>query len=474
MAHPTHGKITPVILSGGSGSRLWPLSRALHPKQMLQLMGEHSLIQETALRLHDPDLFGPPIIVCNEEHRFVIAEQLREVGITPAAIILEPVARNTAPAIAVAAVIAGPDSVILSVPSDGHIGDAARYRDSVRAGLPAAGDERIVTFGVAPSRPETGFGYIEEGEALDQPPARRVAAFHEKPDAARAQTYLDSGRHLWNTSLFLVRAGFFLEELDRLTPGIVSAVRKAVEQGKADLDFTRLDAEAFAAAPSISVDHALMEKTGRAAVLRLETSWSDVGSWQELWQQGEGDADGNVLVGDVIAEDSSGSYLRSEGRLIAAVGLRDQVVVATRDVVMIMPRERSQDVKLLVERVAAAGRDEHTMHPLVHRPWGTYEGIDEGTRYQVKRIVVKPGGRLSLQRHQRRAEHWIVVSGTARVTIDERVFDLHPNESTHVPLGAVHRLENPGKEPLYMIEVQCGDYLGEDDIERLEDVYNRA
>jgi mannose-1-phosphate guanylyltransferase / mannose-6-phosphate isomerase len=474
MAKTPSGRITPVILSGGSGSRLWPLSRAMHPKQMLDLVGEHSLIQETALRLNDPELFGPPIIVCNEEHRFVIAEQLREVGITPAAIILEPMARNTAPAIAVAAVVAGPDNIILSVPSDGHIGEAARYRDSVRAGLPAARDERVVTFGVAPSRPETGFGYIEEGDALEEAPAHRVAAFHEKPDAARAETYLQSGKHLWNTSLFLVRAGFFLDELDRLTPGIVPAARKAVALGQQDLDFTRLDADAFAAAPSISVDHALMEKTGRAAVLRLETSWSDVGSWQELWQQGEGDADGNVLVGDVIAEDSSGNYLRSEGRLIAALGLRDQIVVATRDVVMILPRERSQDVKLLVERVAAAGREEHNLHPLVHRPWGTYEGIDEGDGYQVKRIVVKPGGRLSLQRHRHRAEHWIVVTGVARVTIDEKVFELRSNESTHVPLGAVHRLENPGSEPLYMIEVQCGDYLGEDDIERLEDVYNRA
>ena len=474
MAKTTSDRITPVILSGGSGSRLWPLSRALHPKQMLHLMGEHSLIQETALRLNDPELFGPPIIVCNEDHRFVIAEQLREVGITPAAIILEPVARNTAPAIAVAAVIAGPDSVILSVPSDGHIGDAARYRGSVRAGLPAAMADRVVTFGVVPSRPETGFGYIEEGEALDEAPARRVAAFHEKPDAARAKTYLDSGRHLWNSSLFLVRAGFFLDELDRLTPGIVPAVRDAVAAGSTDLDFTRLGGEAFAAAPSISVDHALMEKTARAAVLRLDTSWSDVGSWQELWQQGDADGDGNVLVGDVIAEDSSGSYLRSEGRLIAALGLRDQVVVATRDVVMVLPRERSQDVKRLVDRVASAGRDEHTLHPLVHRPWGTYEGIDTGAGYQVKRIVVKPGGRLSLQRHARRAEHWIVVKGTARVTIDERVFELGANESTHVPLGAVHRLENAGAEPLYMIEVQCGEYLGEDDIERLEDVYNRA
>lgn len=474
MTKPSPSRITPVILSGGSGSRLWPLSRALHPKQMLELIGERSLIQETALRLDDPVLFGPPIVVCNEEHRFVIAEQLREVGITPAAIILEPVARNTAPAIAVAAVVAGPDAVILSVPSDGHIGDAEGYRASVMAGLAAAADDRVVTFGVVPSRAETGFGYIEEGDALTQAPARQVAAFHEKPDAERAQRYLQSGRHLWNTSLFLVRAGFFLDELDRLTPGIVAAARQAVAAGSRDLDFTRLDGNAFSAAPSISVDHALMEKTRRAAVLRLETPWSDVGSWQELWQQGEADDAGNVMVGDVIAEDSSGSYLRSEGRLIAALGLRDQIVVATRDVVMILPRERSQEVKRLVDRVAAAGRNEHSLHPLVHRPWGTYEGIDDGDGYQVKRIVVKPGGRLSLQRHSRRAEHWIVVRGLARVTIDDRVFELGANQSTHVPLGAVHRLENTGSDPLYMIEVQCGDYLGEDDIERLEDVYNRS
>ena len=473
MPHAPTERITPVILSGGSGTRLWPLSRTLHPKQFLRIASERSLIQETALRLDDSALFGPPIVVCNEEHRFVIAEQLREVGITPAAIILEPVARNTAPAIAVAAVVAGPDAVILSVPSDGHIGDPEGYRASVKAELAAAADDRVVTFGVVPSRAETGFGYIEEGEALAQAPARQVAAFHEKPDAERAQAYLESNRHLWNTSLFLVRAGFFLDELDRLTPGIVAAARQAVAAGSRDLDFTRLDGNAFSAAPSISVDHALMEKTRRAAVLRLETSWSDVGSWQELWQQGEADEAGNVLVGDVIAEDSSGSYLRSEGRLIAALGLRDQVVVATRDVVMILPRERSQEVKRLVDRVAAAGRNEHSLHPLVHRPWGTYEGIDDGDGYQVKRIVVKPGGRLSLQRHSRRAEHWIVVRGLARVTIDERVFELGANQSTHVPLGSVHRLENSGSEPLYMIEVQCGDYLGEDDIERLEDVYNR-
>jgi len=467
-------RITPVILSGGSGTRLWPLSRTLHPKQLLDLVSERSLIQETALRLADPALFGPPIVVCNEEHRFIIAEQLREVGIAPRAIVLEPVARNTAPAIAVAAAIAAPDELLLSVPSDGHIGDPAGYRSSVASGIAAAREDRIVTFGVEPSRAETGYGYIEEGEPLAAAPARQVTHFHEKPDAARAATYLAAGRYLWNPSLFLFRAGFYLDELERCTPGIVAPVRRAVDLGAADLDFTRLDAEAFGAAPSISVDHALMEKTNRAAVVRLTTSWSDVGSWQELWNQGGPDADGNVLMGDVIALESSGSYVRGDGRLVAALGLRDQVVVATRDVVMIVPRERAQDVKLLVERIAASGRREHIEHPRVYRPWGHYEGIDLGEGYQVKRIVVKPGGRLSLQRHGKRAEHWIVVAGTARVTIDGRVFELGANQSTHVPLGAVHRLENAASEPLCMIEVQCGSYVGEDDIERIEDDYNRG
>lgn len=467
-------RITPVILSGGSGTRLWPLSRTLHPKQLLDLVSDRSMLQETALRLADPALFAAPIVVCNEEHRFIIAEQLREVGIAPRAIVLEPVARNTAPAIAVAAALAAPDELLLSVPSDGHVGDPAGYRASIVSGIPAALSDHIVTFGVEPNRPETGYGYIEEGEPLDAAPARRVTHFHEKPDAARAEGYLAAGRYLWNPSLFLFRAGFYLDELERCTPGIVPAVRQAVAHGAADLDFIRLDAGHFAAAPAISVDHALMEKTDRAAVVRLATSWSDVGSWQELWSQGGPDADGNVLLGDVIAEDSSGSYVRSDGRLVAALGLRDQVVVATRDVVMVVPRERAQDVKLLVERIAASGRREHVEHPRVYRPWGYYEGIDLGEGYQVKRIVVKPGGRLSLQRHRQRAEHWIVVAGTARVTIDERVFELGANHSTHVPLGAVHRLENPGSEPLCMIEVQCGAYVGEDDIERLEDDYNRG
>jgi len=474
MTTTSRAGITPVILSGGSGTRLWPLSRTLHPKQLLDLMGDHSLLQDTALRLADPALFGPPIVVCNEEHRFIIAEQLREVGISPRAIVLEPAARNTAPAIAAAAALAGPEELLLSVPSDGHVGDAAGYRASIADGVPAARADFICTFGVVPSRPETGYGYIEESAEFAVAPARRVSHFHEKPDAARAAAYIAAGRYLWNPSLFLFRAGFYLDELERCTPGIVEPVRRAVASGKRDLDFMRLDAAAFAEAPAISVDHALMEKTGQAAVLRLDTPWSDVGSWQELWQQGGPDAAGNVLVGDVIVEESSGSYVRSEGRLVAALGLQDQIVVATRDVVMIVPRERAQEVKRLVERIAAAGRSEHNAHPRVWRPWGYYEGIDIGEGFQVKRIMVKPGGRLSLQRHRRRAEHWIVVAGTARVTVDERVFELGANQSTHVPLGAVHRLENVADEPLYMIEVQCGDYVGEDDIERLEDVYNRS
>jgi mannose-1-phosphate guanylyltransferase/mannose-6-phosphate isomerase len=473
MSTPPPATVTPVILSGGSGTRLWPLSRTLRPKQLLSLMGEHSLLQETALRFSGDARFGPPIVVCNEAHRFMIAEQLREIGVTAASIVLEPAARNTAPAIAAAAAMVAPGTMMIAVPSDGHIGDAAGYRDCIAEALPVAMEDWIVTFGVEPSRPETGYGYIEEATEELAIGIRRIAQFHEKPDAARAQAYLEAGGFLWNPSLFLFRAGFFLDELDRLTPGIVPSVRKAVANAQSDLDFLRLDRSAFTEATSISIDYALMEKTERAATARLRSSWSDVGSWQELWQQGTKDSNGNVLSGDVLIEDSTNSYVRSDGPLVAALGLDNHVVVATKDVVMVAPMARAQEVKKLAERVAGEDRHEHEIHPRVYRPWGYYEGIDAGPGFQVKRIMVKPGSRLSLQRHRKRSEHWIIVEGQAHITIDDRTFDLEANESTYVPIGSVHRLENLTDKPLLMIEVQSGSYLGEDDIERLEDDYNR-
>jgi len=473
MAPTGTSPIVPVILSGGSGTRLWPLSRSLRPKQFLPLLGDRSLLQETALRFHGEPAFGAPIVVCNEEHRFVIAEQLREVGIKPRAIVLEPVARNTAPAIAAAAAMADPETLMVAVPSDGFIGDVAGYRSSITSAADVAAQDWIVTFGVEPSRPETGYGYIEESSDGLAPGIVRIAQFHEKPDAERAERYLKSGGFLWNPSLFLFRAGFLLDELERRTPGIAEPVRRAVARAAVDLDFLRLDGGAFADAPSISIDYALMEKTDRAATARLASSWSDVGSWHELWNQGDKDAAGNVLTGDVLLEDSNESYVRSDGPMVAALGLDKHVVVATSDVVMVAPIERSQEVKRLAERVAKEGRNEHEVHPRVHRPWGYYEGIDSAPGFQVKRIMVKPGERLSLQRHARRSEHWIIVEGEARVTVDDRATDLGANQSTYVPIGSVHRLENVTDKPLLMIEVQCGDYLGEDDIERLDDDYNR-
>lgn len=469
-------KINPVILSGGVGSRLWPLSRALYPKQLLPLATERTMLQETALRVAEAARFAAPLVVANEEHRFMIAEQLRVVGIDPSAIILEPEGRNTAPAVALAALrfaADDPDALMLVMPSDHVIGDVAAFHGAIEAGARAAAADRLVTFGITPERPETGYGYIEAGDALTDG-VRAVRRFVEKPDAATAAEYLASGRFYWNAGIFLFRAGRYLDELERQAPDILAACRAAMEKAASDLCFIRPDAAAFRASPSNSIDYAVMEKTASAAVVPVSMGWSDVGSWTALWEISPRDGDGNSRWGDVIALDSRNSLLRSEGPAIAALGLDDMVVVATRDAVLVAPKERAQDVKKVVDELARSNRGEHINHVVVHRPWGSYQTADMGDRYQVKRLVVKPGEKLSLQKHHHRAEHWIVVQGTAKVTRNDETIILHENESTYIPIGAVHRLENPGKIPLCIIEVQSGSYLGEDDIVRFDDTYGRV
>jgi mannose-1-phosphate guanylyltransferase/mannose-6-phosphate isomerase len=466
--------LVPVILSGGSGTRLWPASREAHPKQFLPLTGERSLLQATWLRLAQVPETAPPLVVGNEEHRFLIAEQLREVGAAPGPIVLEPVGRNTAPAIAAAALVAtadGSDPLLLVLPSDHLIGDEAAFRAAVALARPVAEAGALVTFGIVPDAPETGFGYIKAAGSGEG--ARAVERFVEKPDLATARAYLASGEYTWNSGMFLFRASRLLEELAATRPQMLEHVRAAVAAARRDADFLRLDRTAFAAAPSESIDYAVMEHTRRAAVVPLAAGWSDVGSWSALWQVGERDGNGNCLRGDVIAMDSRGTLAHAPRRLLALIGVEDLVVVDTEDALLVARRDRVQQVKELVAQLKAEGRPQAQLHRKVFRPWGSFEQVDAGERFQVKRIVVKPGAALSLQMHHHRAEHWIVVRGTARVTCDDRVFPLHENESTFIPLGSKHRLENPGDEPLELIEVQSGSYLGEDDIVRFEDVYGR-
>jgi mannose-1-phosphate guanylyltransferase/mannose-6-phosphate isomerase len=470
--------IHPVILSGGAGTRLWPMSRELYPKQLLALHAEESLLQETVRRIDDRDQFHAPLVVCNEEHRFIVAEQLRTIGVAPRSMVLEPFGRNTAPAAAVAALMleeAHPGAVLLVMPSDHVIGDAAAFREAVVTGAGAARDGALVTLGVTPEGPETGYGYVEKGEALPgRPGCFRVSRFVEKPDSEAARALLAAGGWHWNSGIFLFAARTYLDELERLQPEIVAAGRAALAAGRRDLDFFRLDREAFKASPSISIDYAVMEHTARAAVVPVTMAWNDVGSWSALWHIGEKDHHGNVCIGDVLVQDVRNCYIRSEERLVAAFGVEDMVIVATDDVVMVVPRARAQEVRQLVQSLKAQGRTEHVVHSHVFRPWGSYRSIDNGDRFQVKQIVVKPGARLSLQMHHHRAEHWVVVNGTARVTRGEETFLIHENESTFIPLGVVHRIENPGKVPLRLIEVQSGPYLGEDDIVRFDDSYGRA
>jgi mannose-1-phosphate guanylyltransferase/mannose-6-phosphate isomerase len=470
--------IHPVILCGGAGTRLWPLSRALYPKQLLALTGPRSLLQETAARIADPARFAPPMFLSNEDHRFLIAEQLREAGVAAARLVLEPAARNTAPAIAAGALLlaqADPDAMMLVMPSDHVIGDEAAFGRAVAIAAKAAATGALVTFGIEPTGPETGYGYIERGAALaDIPGAFAVTRFVEKPDAEAAAAMLASGGFSWNSGMFLFRAQRYLEELAVHAPAMMVAATDAVAKGRQEQDFFRLDAAAYAACPRDSIDYAVMEKTADAVVVPADLRWSDVGAWSTLWEIGETDPGGNVILGDVIAEDARNSYLRSEAPLLAAVGVEDIVVVATEDAVLVAPRDRVQDVKLVTEKLAAKGRAEQESHPVVHRPWGSYQTVDAADGFQVKRIIVRPGARLSLQKHAKRAEHWIVARGTARVTRDDEVLDLGVGESVDIPLGAVHRLECISDAPLHLIEVQLGSYLGEDDIVRLDDEYGRA
>jgi len=466
--------LVPVILSGGSGTRLWPLSRDAYPKQFLALVGEHTLLQSTLLRVEGLEGAMEPILVCNDEHRFMVAEQLRQAGVQAAAVILEPIGRNTAPAITVAALYAtsaAADPLLLVLPADHVVPDRAAFCRSVAAAVPAAETGYLLTFGVTPTSPETGFGYIRAGEAVDGQ-VLRVERFVEKPDRATAESYLAAGGYLWNSGMFLFRASVLLEELAAANPKMLAHCREALAGACADLDFLRLEAEAFRACPADSIDYAVMERTRRAGVIPLECGWSDVGSWSALWEAGERDGRGNVLEGDVLAVDTAGTYVRAE-RLVATVGVEDLVVVETPDAVLVAGRDCVAEIRSVVERLKAAGRSEWKHHRKVYRPWGAYDSIDRAERFQVKRITVNPGGVLSLQLHHRRAEHWVVVRGTARITRGDDVFTLSENESTFIPLGVVHRLENLGETPLELIEVQSGSYLGEDDIVRLEDVYGR-
>jgi mannose-1-phosphate guanylyltransferase/mannose-6-phosphate isomerase len=474
---PDLPRIVPVILSGGSGTRLWPASRESYPKQLLPLVSDRPMIVETALRAPAAAGFAPPFVVCNEAHRFVIAEQLREAGIAGARIVLEPAGRNSAPAIAAAAVLLAeedPATPLWMMAADAAIADVPALHRAVATGAAAAREGRIVTFGMTPTTPETGYGYIERGPPLAGiDGAFAVARFVEKPDAATAAQYLAGGRHLWNSGMFLFTAATLIAELERHAPDVLAAVHRSVAERTTDLDFIRLGA-AFKTSPAISLDYAVAEKTDRAAVVPAAIGWSDVGSWAALWELGARDASGNVVVGDVLIEDARNCYVRSQGPLVAVLGLEDAVVIADEDAVLAMPRARAQDVKRIVDRLKAAKRKEAIEHRRMYRPWGFYEGLITGERFQVKRIVVRPGGRLSLQKHFHRAEHWVVVNGTALVTRDAETLMVRENESVYLPLGCVHRLENPGKIPLALIEVQSGPYLGEDDIVRIEDVYGRG
>lgn len=472
--------IIPVILAGGSGTRLWPLSRKHYPKQLLELIDDSTMLQNTVKRLVSLKNVAEPVVICNENHRFMVAEQLLEMNMAGADIILEPVGRNTAPALAVAALKAvkvDSEAVIMVLPADHHIKNVEALHKAMEEGYELALKDYLITFGIVPDSPETGYGYIKKGELIkdinDALEAVKIAEFVEKPDLETANTYLDSGEYCWNSGMFMFKASKVLEELKKYVPEIVDACSISIEKGIKDLDFFRLDNESFEKCPEDSIDYAVMEKTDRGAMVPLSAGWNDLGSWDALWQAGDKDEHGNVIRGDVLTHDVKNSFLHAESRMIAAVGLENHVVVETSDAVLIAPRNRVQEVKKIVSQLKSVMREEADIHKKVYRPWGSYEGVDLADNFQVKRITVKPGARLSLQKHFHRAEHWVVVKGTAVVTKDDKEFILKEDESTYIPLGVVHRLENPGKIDLELIEVQSGSYLGEDDIVRFEDVYGR-
>ncbi|MBF0167033.1 MAG: mannose-1-phosphate guanylyltransferase/mannose-6-phosphate isomerase [Alphaproteobacteria bacterium] len=470
------GRIHPVILSGGAGTRLWPMSRALYPKQLLALVSERSMLEETLRRINS-DAFADPLIICNEEHRFIVAEQARAMKAKPTAIILEPEGRNTAPAVAVAAhmlAALSPDTVMAIMPSDHSVLDTKAFRSAMTTAATAARAGYLVTFGIAPTAPETGYGYIKAGSPIkDQKGVSCVERFVEKPDLKTAKTYLADPAFSWNSGIFVMTAGTYLEELKKHHPEIVRATRISLANATRDLDFLRLEADSFAKATAQSIDYAVMEHTKKAAVIPVKMGWSDVGSWRALWEIAGKDESGNAISGDVLTDGVSNSFIRGDGTLVAVVGLDNVVVVATDDALLVSSMEKAQDVKRIAESLKKQGRKEHLSPSKVYRPWGYYQSLEEGERYQVKLIRVNPGAALSLQMHHHRAEHWVVVKGTAKVTRDDETILLHENQSTFIPLGVVHRLENPGKVPLSIIEVQSGGYLGEDDIVRIVDTYGR-
>ncbi len=468
--------LLPVIMAGGAGSRLWPLSRQLNPKQFLALTdAQLSMLQSTIRRLEGLEA-GLPLLICNEQHRFLAAEQLRQLGMEQASILLEPVGRNTAPAIALAALQAtqqGDDPILLVLAADHLIQDVDAFHSSIQAAMLFAIGGKLVTFGIVPTNPETGYGYIEKGKKLGEG-GFAVNRFVEKPSLDIAEEYLASGEYFWNSGMFMFRASRYLDELERHQPSILSACRQALAAGMQDMHFVRVDAATFAACPEDSVDYAVMEKTNDAVMVPLDAGWSDVGSWTALWEASKKDAEGNVFKGDVLGHATRNSFVHADSRLVATLGVEDLVIVETKDAVLVAHKNQVQDVKKLVERIKADNRHEHLNHREVYRPWGMYDAIDSGHRYQVKRITVQPGAKLSVQMHHHRAEHWVVVSGTARVTNGDKTYLVTENQSTYIPVGQVHALENPGVIPLELIEVQSGSYLGEDDIVRFEDQYGRA